>query len=615
MSNKIQVKRGVEANLPTLDIGEPALTTDTNKPFFGTSTGNLELATKQQINDLVAKTVVTLNHQFADATTRDTYFTAHPTELVDKLFIKVGTGYQQYIESAWQGVSAVVTEQLTANLQALTDVGNYFTNKNTEGALQEVASELDTLTTNENLLRIETDNPSVIYPKKNSKIKVAVTGAGATANVIHRGKNWFDGISKISNAFIDSGKILAVSGTACVYAPCLPNTLYTISKLAASRFLVGYTTALPAINVSVFKSVYYQTEDSITIKTGADAVYLVAYVYRSASDTGITEAQMVASVQIEFGEYATERNDYIAPVTREVTLIDGKAELEIDALDGCNVVYTDGTGINIEYDKIQDVILSEVENASNTISQKHILLFGDSIIGWVRDNTGVAYNVKQRTKAMVDNVAFAGCYMSQIEGSVYDAFSMYKLADAIATGDYSLQYATAESVYAVGSEYHKWNIDKISNADWSSQDTVMVIAYGTNDFQHGNVLDNDLNPLDYTTFGGAIRYSIEKIWSVYPAVKIVLVSPHWRFYQTSGVYTSDSDTFVNSTGKTLIEFIELEKAIAKAYHIPFIDNYFELGIHKFNRTNYFDANDGTHHIANGRKLIGERIGSKLANFF
>ncbi len=63
-----------------------------------------------QINSLASKTVVTLNHQFTDVTARDTYFTANPTELVDKLFIKVGTGYQQYIESAWQDVDAVLIE-------------------------------------------------------------------------------------------------------------------------------------------------------------------------------------------------------------------------------------------------------------------------------------------------------------------------------------------------------------------------------------------------------------------------------------------------------------------------------------------------------------------------
>ena len=64
------------------------------------------------------KTVVTLNHQFVDATARDAYFIDNPAELADKLFIKVGTGYQQYIDEIWEDVSAVVIEQLIARSTA-----------------------------------------------------------------------------------------------------------------------------------------------------------------------------------------------------------------------------------------------------------------------------------------------------------------------------------------------------------------------------------------------------------------------------------------------------------------------------------------------------------------
>jgi hypothetical protein len=39
--NKIQIKRGLKANLPVLDPGEPALCTDTGEIAYGTSTGNI----------------------------------------------------------------------------------------------------------------------------------------------------------------------------------------------------------------------------------------------------------------------------------------------------------------------------------------------------------------------------------------------------------------------------------------------------------------------------------------------------------------------------------------------------------------------------------------------
>lgn len=44
MANKIQIKRGPAASLPTLDVGELGFTTDTKKLYIGASDGNVEMA-------------------------------------------------------------------------------------------------------------------------------------------------------------------------------------------------------------------------------------------------------------------------------------------------------------------------------------------------------------------------------------------------------------------------------------------------------------------------------------------------------------------------------------------------------------------------------------------
>ena len=51
MANKIQVRRGAIADLPTLSSGEPGLALDTRQLFFGTDTTNLEIATAAQLAD------------------------------------------------------------------------------------------------------------------------------------------------------------------------------------------------------------------------------------------------------------------------------------------------------------------------------------------------------------------------------------------------------------------------------------------------------------------------------------------------------------------------------------------------------------------------------------
>ena len=78
----------------------------------------------------------------------------------------------------------------------------------------------------------------------------------------------------------------------------------------------------------------------------------------------------------------------------------------------------------------------------------------------------------------------------------------------------------------------------------------------------------------------------------------------------SGAFLEDSDTRAYGS-HTLIEIVEKAKEIAKEYHIKCIDNYFELGFNKFNRTQYFNANDGTHPNINGRHLIAKHIASEL----
>ena len=98
------------------------------------------LSTERQLADTLNKSAITLTHMFADNTARDAYFVAHPTELVELQFIKVGTGYQQYIEGVWTDSVPIVSEQLSATNQPIVDTGEYFVAENTNEALQELGA-------------------------------------------------------------------------------------------------------------------------------------------------------------------------------------------------------------------------------------------------------------------------------------------------------------------------------------------------------------------------------------------------------------------------------------------------------------------------------------------
>jgi hypothetical protein len=53
--DEVRFPRGPESRLPLLDNGEPAITTDTGKLFFGTPSGNIELPKKEEVNGLAAR--------------------------------------------------------------------------------------------------------------------------------------------------------------------------------------------------------------------------------------------------------------------------------------------------------------------------------------------------------------------------------------------------------------------------------------------------------------------------------------------------------------------------------------------------------------------------------
>lgn len=100
-----------------------------------------------------------------------------------------------------------------------------------------------------------------------------------------------------------------------IFVPCKPNTTYTVSKTLDStrnRFTVGYTTTTPTYGTSVSGLINDNTKSALTITTGADAKYLVAYVWI----TGGTESadDMVGSVQVELGSTATAYAPYLEPL-------------------------------------------------------------------------------------------------------------------------------------------------------------------------------------------------------------------------------------------------------------------------------------------------------------
>ena len=254
------------------------------------------------------------------------------------------------------------------------------------------------------------------------------------------------------------------------------------------------------------------------------------------------------------------------------------------------------------------------ESARNILSPlygKTVVNFGDSIYGKRRPPDDISTELAKLTGAVVYNCGFGGCQMQTHWNSDYAPFSMCNLADAIVSGDWTAQDAVLANISSNGvPAYFSEPVGILKNLDFSTVD-IITIAYGTNDFATDKALDSDSEPTATNTFAGALRYSIEKLLTAYPNLKMYICSPVYRFWVDDEIFVDDSDTHTNAIGAKLTDFVDKTKAVVEEYHLPYIDCYYTLGFNKFNRLQYFYADDGTHPNTAGCHVIAAHMAKAL----
>lgn len=258
---------------------------------------------------------------------------------------------------------------------------------------------------------------------------------------------------------------------------------------------------------------------------------------------------------------------------------------------------------------------SSYSNNDFGLNNKKIVNFGDSIFGNYRDNSSISYNIQQITGAEVINMGFGGCRMSNRGDPNWNAFGMCALADAITSQDFTLQdNAINNPNWSDKPSYFDSALQELKNIDFSQIDYI-TIAYGTNDYTAGKMLDNDNNLYDTNTWAGALRYSIEKLQIAYPNLRILIGSPIWRCWLNSDKTSveEDSDTKRFGNNFTLAELTDKAKEIGKIYHIPVLDLYNNLCLNKFNWSSFFTTSDTTHPNQYGRNCMAKAYAQALIN--
>ena len=347
---------------------------------------------------------------------------------------------------------------------------------------------------------------------------------------------------------------------------------------------VESTNGVFSTGASYFRSGYISVDAGETYKVSHKnryAIYDANYQYVTGANLSGTDGTFTVP---QNGKYVVV---CATPLTAKNSYILAKAS---DFPDGY-----ESYGIVVPWLK-QDVAKSKYHG-------KKLICFGDSIT-----NYGYTNIIKADTGMDAVNVGLSsGRYAYSDDSNQYvNAFAFHNIVDSISTGDWTIP-DTLNGVSGYETQYA--HIQDIKAIDFSTVDFVSI-AYGTNDFSSATPLDNANNPLDVNTFKGAIRYCLKVLTEKYPHLKIIGVTPCYRFWSENGTILYDSDTH-EVGGMKLTQYVEAVESVYTEYHLPFVNNYTNAGINQYNRLQYFSINDGLHPNADGRAVIGHRIGSAI----
>ena len=242
--------------------------------------------------------------------------------------------------------------------------------------------------------------------------------------------------------------------------------------------------------------------------------------------------------------------------------------------------------------------------------QYQVVLFGDSILGMWRDDTGIAAKLETRLDKSVFNSAFGGTCVGRGDRDsaltdMGDSLSLAALTKAVAAGDFGVQ----QTVRVRENERADYDdkVDLLERVDFSAVE--LVIMDGMNDIISGVPIRNDADPSDEYTFAGALYSSVENLRAKNPDMRILLVTPTFYWFLEE---EADGDVF-NAGYGTAEDYIRAEKDVAETLGVELIDAYHGLYVHESWEDWKTYTLDGIHPNEYGRELIANLICEYLRN--
>lgn len=306
----------------------------------------------------------------------------------------------------------------------------------------------------------------------------------------------------------------------------------------------------------------------------------------------------------------TESNPYVAGEVREIPEYNDSGITAYIVLTDIDESYTGSASISSacldlkNWELISQYFASNVKFIKQAIgvSTQKIVFLGDSIFGQERNSTSIPSLVGNYLGITTYNCALGGTEGNSHSDAKWTYYDFTELSKAITSGNFTNQQAHISDTGIPS--YFADVITQLAALDFSTIN-IICMTYGGNDYVNSHS--------DVDTFVSAMCDNINRILTAYPNIRFMMMNPPYKRFLDSETHAfiNDGDTRQNNFGETLRDYADSYKEISETVHAPYIDAYNNMGINRYNATQWFITNDGSHPSEQGRKETAKLVSEYL----
>lgn len=250
------------------------------------------------------------------------------------------------------------------------------------------------------------------------------------------------------------------------------------------------------------------------------------------------------------------------------------------------------------------LVLQHLNKIDSKLYGKNIVCFGDSITEF-KDSSGKGYcdYLSELTGANVFNGGIGGARLAQryslreneiidtVE-KAYAALDVCNIVNSWVLNSWDKINEANDYLTINQGDNNSLSIENLKSINPSNADIVVIFA-GTNDYT-GNSTIGETNDESKETMYGALNNMIKNLVITNNKIQIFIFTPIVRWFNNVRTEDNWSDNYIRNDGKKLPDMEDIIKIAANNNHVNCCSWYWTFGCNKFNFSNFFPDNDGTH---------------------